>query len=354
MSDPIIILIEPKVVIRTPTDMRDFNLSNIGGATFASLIDGDVPQAAEFYGIGPFTHTDRVYIQSATTTDRFPAFFGDNIVLSGGQFVSGTLRAFAFHTGGDFENGITHFNIPATALNSVIASADTADDLALLRLMLAQPSEVDLLTDGPLPPEGHYFFAGAGFDTVRGSSLDDTILGDTGGDRLIGGTGNDRLIGGGGNDFLRGQAGNDVLLGERGADRMVGDLGNDRLIGGLGRDTLSGGAGSDRLFGNGFADTLRGGTGNDRLEGGAGPDALTGGAGADTFVYRLGTGTDRITDFQDGIDRILIRAPADLTVNLSFTRQGDDVRVAATNLLILIEDIALSRISVADFAIEAL
>ncbi|MEL7116276.1 MAG: malectin domain-containing carbohydrate-binding protein [Pseudomonadota bacterium] len=62
-------------------------------------------------------------------------------------------------------------------------------------------------------------------------------------------------------------------------------------------DTLIGGSGEDALFGL---------EGDDRLEGGFGDDALTGGAGADVFVAAIGTGRDRIEDFEDGVDQIEI------------------------------------------------
>ena len=55
------------------------------------------------------------------------------------------------------------------------------------------------------------------------------------------------------------------------------------------------------------ANTLVGGAGNDILQGGAGNDVLSGGAGADTFIFRPGDGTDKITDFASGTDRLLFQ-----------------------------------------------
>ena len=51
-----------------------------------------------------------------------------------------------------------------------------------------------------------------------------------------------------------------------------------------------------------------GGEGDDWLSGGIGTDTLTGGAGADTFVYFAGHGSDTITDFADGEDKIDLSA----------------------------------------------
>jgi Ca2+-binding RTX toxin-like protein len=67
-----------------------------------------------------------------------------------------------------------------------------------------------------------------------------------------------------------------------------------------------------RLVGTGTGvagnDTLNGGNGNDRLFGMAGNYTMTGGAGNDRFVTSVSfnNGVDTITDFQDGIDKIVL------------------------------------------------
>ncbi|ATE62623.1 hypothetical protein CCZ27_11665 [Thauera sinica] len=61
------------------------------------------------------------------------------------------------------------------------------------------------------------------------------------------------------------------------------------------------------IAGTAGRDTLTGTAGDDVITGGAGPDTLTGGAGADVFVYRsVLDGTDTITDFVPGTDRLLL------------------------------------------------
>ncbi|WP_394148647.1 Ig-like domain-containing protein [Shewanella atlantica] len=86
--------------------------------------------------------------------------------------------------------------------------------------------------------------------------------------------GDDTLIGGQGKDILFGQGGDDTLDGGTGADHLIGGVGIDTLIGGLGDDTLTG-------------------------------DALSGPTSADTFVWSAGsTGTDHITDFKLGEDKL--------------------------------------------------
>jgi Ca2+-binding RTX toxin-like protein len=134
---------------------------------------------------------------------------------------------------------------------------------------------------------------------LRGTGKDDQFTGSFADDAISGRSGNDALTGAGGNDLILGGAGNDTLGGNAGADRLLGESGNDTIAGGADVDRLYGGAGNDRLDGGGSRDWLYGGTGNDALAGGAGPDF---------FVYVAGTpgglGSDKITDFIDGADKI--------------------------------------------------
>jgi len=73
---------------------------------------------------------------------------------------------------------------------------------------------------------------------------------------------------------------------------------------GDGADRLAGGAGDDRLFGGAGDDALVGGRRRDRLDGGGQDDRLAGGRGADEFVFRPGSGSDRVVDFRDDVDAI--------------------------------------------------
>jgi predicted extracellular nuclease len=62
-----------------------------------------------------------------------------------------------------------------------------------------------------------------------------------------------------------------------------------------------------QIGGTAGRDTLVGTSGDDVLTGGIGNDTLTGGAGADQFVFTsLRDGVDTITDFEPGIDRIVL------------------------------------------------
>lgn len=111
-----------------------------------------------------------------------------------------------------------------------------------------------------------------------------------------------------------------------------------------GNDTMRGHGGADLLMGDGGSDVLQGGTGNDSLQGGAGNDRLMGGSGADTFLLRSGTtGTDVITDFQDGLDRI------DITGSFQRASHADGVLITHAGGTVLIEDARLAQITAADF-----
>ncbi len=100
-----------------------------------------------------------------------------------------------------------------------------------------------------------------------------------------------------------GSSGNDTISGSLDNDYLTGKKGEDILRGKAGNDYLSGDEGNDKLFGE---------AGNDVLSGGKGKDILTGGAGSDHFILAASSGADRITDFQNGIDKL------QLTGNLTF------------------------------------
>jgi serralysin len=79
----------------------------------------------------------------------------------------------------------------------------------------------------------------------------------------------------------------------------------DNLIyGGGSGDLLIAGDGLDKLYGGGGADSLDGGSGTDSLTGGLGDDTMTGGSGADRFLKIGGEGSDTITDFVGGQDKV--------------------------------------------------
>ncbi|MEH2323660.1 MAG: choice-of-anchor D domain-containing protein [Nostoc sp.] len=140
----------------------------------------------------------------------------------------------------------------------------------------------------PLASEIYLLNGTENSEYLKGNAPANKIYGFGGGDSIVGNLGNDQLSGGDGNDTLWGNDGDDLLYGDSGNDKLSGDNGNDTLFGGIGDDQLLGGAGNDWLYGGG------------------GKDVLTGGYGADTFVLAFGDGTDSITDFEVGKDKIAL------------------------------------------------
>ncbi|WP_185711682.1 hypothetical protein [Conchiformibius steedae] len=162
-------------------------------------------------------------------------------------------------------------------------------------------------------------------DVLKGNKADNAIYGGAGNDVISGDDGDDWLDGGAGDDVLEGGKGNDTyIVGEKGdqvveaakggndhvyssVDYTLGDnLENLTLLGAALQGT--GNALNNQLTGNNLDNTLNGGAGNDVLQGGGGKDVLTGGAGNDQFVFSsLLDGTvDEITDFQAGVDKIIL------------------------------------------------
>ena len=228
--------------------------------------------------------------------------------------------------------------------------------------------------------------------------------GDANTDFFIGGEGNQRLNGFGGDDLLQGGAGADILDGGDGDDaviysrdsmgidieinletgtgkggvaegdvlisieRITGGSGNDRLTGNnkdnqidgsSGNDIIYGGAGNDDLFGSFGDDTLDGGDGNDSLDGsfdddtldgGEGNDTLTGSNGNDLFRFEPFDGSDTITDFGMGDDRLVFEDGlfANLAAVQAAATQTDDgnleIKLSDTETLTL-EGVTLAALT---------
>ena len=151
-----------------------------------------------------------------------------------------------------------------------------------------------------------------GQSPTGGPDGNDSITGGSGMDYLQGNAGNDTLHGGGASDRINGGANDDLIYGDAGNDSVNGNLGNDTIDGGDGNDYLRGGKGDDVITGGTGNDLLSGDIGNDTLSGGAGNDTMTGADGADVFKFAAGdahyagAGTDVITDYTDGTDKIAL------------------------------------------------
>ena len=192
---------------------------------------------------------------------------------------------------------------------------------------------------------------------VNGTEGDDTLL--------EGAAGSQRINGLGGDDFLLGRADADILDGGAGVDWAVYpsgfeieiDLETGTATGGTAEgdvlisiENILGGTGDDRFTGNNKDNLLRGQTGNDTLDGGAGndflrgdpdddsligghgDDILNGGSGNDLFRFRPDNGSDRITDFGSGDDRLQFELGlfADLEAVRAAARDTDDGNLEIT------------------------
>ena len=207
--------------------------------------------------------------------------------------------------------------------------------------------------------------------------------------------GDNRLEGGRGAATLNGSRGNDRLYGHEGADTLNGGADNDILEGDSGADTLACGAGVDtasfadsaeavrvtldntpvtngdefqvnthtnsggdaegdvlrnieNLIGSDHDDHLTSDGGDNRLDGGFGADTLTGDAGADTFVFASFEG-DRITDFEDGEDRIGIAGGTFDDLSFSDDADGSGVTVTWDGGSLSISGVQSTDLTVDDF-----
>jgi Ca2+-binding RTX toxin-like protein len=207
-------------------------------------------------------------------------------------------------------------------------------------------------------------------------------------------------INGGGNGLantLTGNAGNNVLNGGGGVDRMVGGLGNDTYyvdnfgdmtieLAGQGTDlvmasvgfalrdksqfienltldgtghiygtgnglanTITGNAGNNGLNGAWGNDTLIGGAGNDIFRDDAGNDIFTGGTGADTFFFLSAGESDRITDFENGIDTMTIGLGVTSFANITVTDSGADAILTFGTNTVTLENFDHALVSSDDF-----
>ena len=94
---------------------------------------------------------------------------------------------------------------------------------------------------------------------------------------------------------------------KEGHDYITAGSSNDFILCGSGDDFAKGWSGIDRLFGQGGKDYLHGQSGSDLIDGGQSSDILIGGSDPDIFIQRTSdAGTDRITDFRDIGDKIII------------------------------------------------
>lgn len=352
----------------------------------AALVDPDAVAAA--LGISP----DQMFEDSLHYAIAFRAHLANALVSA--------LET----TGAGAGNG----GVLGTELDDVLGGTDGADNMAggagddiyfvnhagdqIVELEGQGIDTVLAYTDFALRAHSQFLenltLSGAGAINGTGNRRDNVIAGNDAANVLKGGMGNDTLIGGGGDDVFADWRGANKLIGGTGNDLYLIDHKRNRIeeLEGEGVDTvqasvsftlrfhsqhienltltgtadisgtgngldnhLTGNAGSNRLDGAWGNDVIDGGAGDDVLIGHRGDDVLTGGAGADEFHFDAQGGTDRITDFDAGEDR-LVFGPGIAPEDLAIQDLGADILIThASGLSILLEGAAGTGLDPEDF-----
>ena len=313
-------------------------LALAAGSDTVHIVDPDAIAAKAGYSARDMLMSDHLHYNSA---NGYAATLGRALAQTG----SGTGQAAPapgspgtsphYATGTDRDDAL---RVAATGLGQVYGSAGF-DTLTLtdrsdgVKIAAAGLDAIRVTANG-----GAAFF----LDLV---SIEALVL-TAGADKVVMAAGLTRVDAGGGADWINGLANADTLILGSGADLGHGGSGHDSLFGGDGGDLLYGSDGNDLLDGGTAGDRLSGGSGTDRLIGGPGNDTMTGGSDRDVFVFATGAGTDHISDFDNGLDRIELRGSAR---DLSITAIGTDTRVTWADVTLVIDDIAPHLITAADF-----
>lgn len=328
----------------------------------ANIMDGTFREIGVGQELGKFTSGATTY-NASMVTQNF-ATSGSKVFLTGVAYsdkdnddfysIGEGVSNVRFEIGGKSDKtsgaGGYGLSVAATADASVKVTA-ASGAVSTVRVDLSAGNVKLDLVDGKL------FLTSGNLKLVSGVSAaellgvaDLSLKGNGKNNLLIGNDGDNLLKGYGGNDVLRGDDGTDTMRGAKGNDTLKGGGDADFLFGAQGNDKVFGGTDDDNLFGGGNHDTLVGGNGDDWLEGGRGNDWLKGGVGADEFVFATGDGSDKILDFEDGIDRIRITAGAtdfgDVTVT---AESGGHTRVTFSDVTIILSSVDPSHIDAGDF-----
>ncbi len=246
--------------------------------------------ASSLLGVLDYLTTDASFSSATATQIIGSGLFGgsaSSFVLNGTGFgytpvgadiflTSGTLDSVVFTSAAAGSVTFDTVNVDMAVFAPIIFSDISGSaPLAIENFMMAQSWDITLSDNADIATKGMLVGDGADFNLK----------------------GDDIVRGMGGNDDLYSGDGKDRLFGNSGKDKLDGGKGNDVVKGGSGNDRVSGSEGRDKLFGDGGKDVLKGGNQNDVLDGGSGKDVLFGGKGADRFVFRDGSGVDKVMDF---------------------------------------------------------
>jgi Ca2+-binding RTX toxin-like protein len=172
-----------------------------------------------------------------------------------------------------------------------------------------------------------------------GNSVGNTLIGNAASNTLNGGAGNDTLNGGDGADSLLGGLGNDVFIVDNQGDVVVETAGQgaDRVEASISytltanvEDLVLTGSAAINGTGNDRVNKLTGNSGNNILDGAAGNDTLSGGSGSDTYLFGLGSGQDRIDNYDTAtasLDTLLFGSGVSVE-QLWFRQNGSNLEVS--------------------------
>ncbi|MBC6438400.1 MAG: hypothetical protein GDA52_09780 [Rhodobacteraceae bacterium] len=201
---------------------------------------------------------------------------------------------------------------------------------------------------------------------MTGTDNNDTLTGNDQSDNLNGGWGHDFIDGGADHDFLHGGFGDDTLVGGAGGDALHGGAGSDTASyagssAGVNVNLASGAASGghaegdwlvsiENLVGSDHNDHLTGNGGANHLDGGAGNDTLTGGSGGDTFVlHATNNGNDTITDFEDGVDSIMLRGIGFEDLTIQSRAEGSDALIRWDGGQAYLQGVSPTALTASDF-----
>ncbi len=346
----------------TSSGIDTVSFSDHGADGYSGWFNGSGSNDLTFSGIEHFTFIDRGgnidHITTGSGRDILKGG-GGNDILNSGQGIDKVFGG----SGLDIWEADKSFATTAININLNKAASHylkTGVVKGVEGMNLTTGDGNDKLTSHKTAYMGDVVNSGAGRDVITMySGGDDTIDGGAGRDRLVfvyketsSGIDTVSLTNNGGGSYsgwFNGSGSNDLTF--TGIEHFtVVDRGgnNDRIITGNGKDTLKGGDGDD---------VLSAGGGRDKLWGQGGDDVLTGGGRGDVFVFngKVNEGTDRITDFTNGPDKIRITGVAFDDLEIVASNSGADTQITVDvggGSVIVLEGVDVATIHANDFIFD--
>jgi Ca2+-binding RTX toxin-like protein len=311
--------------ITTPIRLNDVSMAeveNVYGGDRSDVIGGNSLNNNLLGGLGNDFLSGSLGSDSlwgGNGNDELQGGSGNDVFIIDADIDSGLDSITEFANDGtdtiDFRTSSTAINIDLTA---------TATQTLATGVQLAAVSLENL----------ENIYGGSGNDTIAGNALNNYFIGGVGNDSITGGLGSDRYvidadtdlgsdriveIAAGGTDALdfSGTTTKAITLNLASVANQLVATGVNVIMPTVAIENAYGGYLNDNFTGNSLNNYFIGGAGNDTLTGSAGNDYLTGSAGNDTFhfsgialtgVNTVATvlGTDTISDFAVGVDKILL------------------------------------------------